>query len=43
MHKTRYVSNIREMRCFLSFISKYEVFDQPKLLEYSKRAFRILF
>lgn len=30
--KARYLLNVREIRCFLSFISKYEVFDQIKVL-----------
>ena len=43
IHKTRYITNLREVRCFLSFLSKYEIFDSMKVLEYSKRLFKVLY
>ena len=43
LHKARYTTNLREMRCFLSFLSKYEIFDQMKVLEYAKRLFKVLY
>lgn len=43
LHRARYVVNIREVRCFLSFLSKYDIFEPTYVLEYGKRVFRVLY
>lgn len=41
--KAKYAINIREVRCFLSYLSKYDIFDQIKVLEYGKRLFKVFY
>lgn len=39
----RFVLNIKDFRCFLSYIIKEDIFDKLKTLEFGKRLFFMIF